>query len=153
MPASRSPHIFSMSEALAALQPDAQVRVLPFAQRGGARADWLIGMKPVHDPASVHADYWERHPRGDEVLTLLEGLLQVTVRSDAGAEQSFALRAGESLVVPCGHWHRLEVRRPGRLMFVTPAQGSEHRLRAAFPPPTETSSGHKPPNTPSNPEH
>jgi mannose-6-phosphate isomerase-like protein (cupin superfamily) len=30
------------------------------------------------------------------------------------------------LVVPRGCWHRLEAVQPGRLMFITPARGSEH---------------------------
>ncbi|KAG1067767.1 hypothetical protein G6F40_017708 [Rhizopus arrhizus] len=36
-------------------------------------------------------------------------------------------------VVPRGVWHRLHVACPGKILFVTPGHGSEHRRVAASP--------------------
>ena len=43
------------------------------------------------------------------------------------AGMDVTLIEGQALVVPRGTWHRLHVEQPGRLMFVTPSVGSEHR--------------------------
>ncbi|OVZ58857.1 hypothetical protein CDO44_14285 [Pigmentiphaga sp. NML080357] len=124
----RLPRLFSLSDSLAVLQPDAAVALMPFHQRSLPTGGWLIGIKSISDTASVHGNHWERHPRGDEILTLLEGSLRVVLSADSRGEHELQVAAGESLVVPQGWWHRLEVRQPGRLMFVTPATDSEHRL-------------------------
>jgi mannose-6-phosphate isomerase-like protein (cupin superfamily) len=113
---------------LIALHPGAHVRALAFAERGRTDADWIIGIKAVSDSASVHAGHWERHPRGEEVLALLDGRVCVTLDGDAARPaREVPLTAGQMLVVPRGTWHRLRVEEPGRLLFVTPSQGSEHR--------------------------
>jgi mannose-6-phosphate isomerase-like protein (cupin superfamily) len=113
---------------LIALHPGAKASVLAFAERGRTDADWIIGIKAVSDGASVHAGHWERHPRGDEVLALLDGRVCVTLDGDAARPaREVPLVAGQMLVVPRGTWHRLRVEVPGRLLFVTPSQGSEHR--------------------------
>ncbi|VCU71397.1 Cupin domain protein [Pigmentiphaga humi] len=127
--ASRLPRLFALSSSLAVLQADATVRLMPFQRHGLPEAGWIMGIKPISDTASVHGNHWERHPRGDEILTLLEGSLRVVLAADEGDERELEVAAGESLVVPQGWWHRLEVHRPGRLMFVTPATDSEHRPR------------------------
>jgi mannose-6-phosphate isomerase-like protein (cupin superfamily) len=118
---------FTLSETLATLQPDASVQLLPFNERGRAQANWIVGIRSFSGKASVHGSHWERHPRGDEILTLLEGGLEVILHS-AQADKRLTLHANESVVVPQGCWHRLEVTRPGRLLFITPSTDSEHRL-------------------------
>ncbi|MGE8546170.1 MAG: cupin domain-containing protein [Alcaligenes sp.] len=125
---SSTPAAFTLSQTLAALQADATVQLLPFHERGRARADWLIGIRMFSDNASVHGSHWERHPRGDEILTLLEGCLHVILEGSQ-ADTRLTLQPNQSFVVPRGCWHRLEVAEPGRLLFITPTTGSEHRLR------------------------
>lgn len=44
-----------------------------------------------------------------------------------GGEQRTVVKAGETFIVPRGIWHRALVQKPGRLMFVTPGAGTEHR--------------------------
>lgn len=70
--------------------------------------------------------HWERHPAGDEILTLLSGEMAIVLETDAG-EQRATLRPGETFIVPKGVWHRGIVTVPGRLMFVTPGAGTEHK--------------------------
>ncbi|MBI2737422.1 MAG: cupin domain-containing protein [Rhodospirillales bacterium] len=71
-------------------------------------------------------DHWERHPAGDEVLTLLSGEMVIVLETPAG-EQRATIRPGETFIVPKGLWHRGIVTAPGRLMFVTPGAGTEHK--------------------------
>lgn len=117
----------SLAQSLVALHPDATARTIPLRDRGNTDANWIIGVKLVSDDASVHASHWERHPVGEEVLCLLEGRVIVTLLAENEAERQVTLIEGRALVVPRGTWHRLRVEEPGRLMFITPSVGSEHR--------------------------
>jgi len=70
---------------------------------------------------------WERHPNGDEFLYLMSGKLDVLIEQ-AGQQQRVPLRAdGPGVVIPAGAWHRTVVIEPGRLMFITWGEGTEHR--------------------------
>ncbi|MEI7873316.1 MAG: cupin domain-containing protein [Alphaproteobacteria bacterium] len=71
-------------------------------------------------------DHWERHPAGEEILTLLSGELEIVLETPAGEERA-VLTAGQTLVIPTGIWHRGIVRQPGDLLFITPGAGTEHR--------------------------
>jgi len=120
-------------EHLLGLRPPSQVRVLAPSEKLDAQSDWIIGFKAFSDGASLHGGHWERHPLGDEVLCLLEGRVRVILRAagagegdEGGAGCATPLEPGQMLVVPRGSWHRLEVLAPGRLLFITPARGSEH---------------------------
>lgn len=119
--------IFPLDGHLLALHADALALAIPYHARGKSRADWIIGVKQVSDAQSVHGDHWERHPRGDETLCLLEGSIELVLQTDTGSERSIALQAGQACIVARGTWHRLQVHAPGRLLFVTPSIGSEHR--------------------------
>lgn len=105
-----------------------QVRVLALHEKLDPASDWIIGIKPFSDGASLHDGHWERHPVGDEVLCLLDGRVRVLLRPPRRGDDApvLELSAGQMLVVPRGCWHRLEAVQPGRLMFITPARGSEH---------------------------
>ncbi|MDI1283503.1 MAG: cupin domain-containing protein [Reyranella sp.] len=71
-------------------------------------------------------DHWERHPAGEEILTLLSGELEIVLETEAGEERA-VLKPGQTLVIPTGLWHRGIVRQPGDLLFITPGAGTEHR--------------------------
>ena len=79
----------------------------------------------AHD---VNADmtHWEMHPAGDELLFLSSGAVTVVLDEPAG-ERTVALGAGQVCIVPKGIWHRLSVQMPGRLLFITPGRGTQHR--------------------------
>jgi mannose-6-phosphate isomerase-like protein (cupin superfamily) len=71
--------------------------------------------------------HWEMHPNGDEVLYLMSGKLDVLIEQ-AEQQQRVPLRAdGPGVVIPAGAWHRTVVIEPGRLMFITWGEGTEHR--------------------------
>lgn len=126
-PGADAAQVFELAGNLVSLRAGSTAQCIPFQQRGTTDADWVIGIKPVSDDRTVHADYWERHPHGEEVLCLLEGQVEVILSHENGSEHTLLLTAGEAFIVPRGNWHRLRVKRAGRLMFITPSQGSEHR--------------------------
>jgi len=70
---------------------------------------------------------WERHPVGDEILILLSGELEMVLETRTGIRKT-PLKAGQTLVVPRNTWHHAVVKKPGKLMFITPGAGTEHRL-------------------------
>ncbi len=69
---------------------------------------------------------WEMHPQGDEVLVLLEGELTMLFEREAG-EEPHPMRAGATLVVPAGVWHRALILRPGKLLGITYGAGTLHK--------------------------
>ncbi len=79
-----------------------------------------------HDADSPH---WEMHPAGDELLYQLTGSSSVVLECEGGAESNVEISAGRACVVPRGTWHRLVVREAGRMLFVTPGAGTQHRPR------------------------
>lgn len=106
-------------------QPLAWTRGI-FRRLRAADRDRVVGMKHGAVPADFHADEWERHPAGDELLYLVTGALQVILEEPRG-ERRFRLRGGQACLVPRGTWHRLVVRRPSDLLFITPARDTQHR--------------------------
>ncbi|MBN9513803.1 MAG: cupin domain-containing protein [Reyranella sp.] len=74
--------------------------------------------------------HWERHPAGEEILTLLSGEMEMVIETASGEERT-ALTPGQTFVVPQGAWHRGIVHKAGQLLFVTPGAGTEHRPVAA----------------------
>jgi len=125
---------FTLDSTYIHLRPDESA----LAMEGGA-AFWQ-GIETRHDldrgrlmgstDQKADWDHWERHPAGDEILTLLSGEMVVVLETAAG-EQHVPLKSGETFIVPKGVWHRAIVRAPGRLMFVTPGAGTEHKPACA----------------------
>ncbi len=66
------------------------------------------------------------HPHGDEFLHLLSGAIDA-IFDDAAGERRVALRSGDWCLAPRGVWHRLIIREPSDLLFVTPAAGTRPR--------------------------
>lgn len=69
---------------------------------------------------------WERHPVGDEVLVALSGLATIAIETSDGV-QRHPMKPGDALVIPAGCWHTAEVQEPGRMLFLTYGEGTEHR--------------------------
>lgn len=93
-------------------------------REGARRLDgYLITVSDIRNDMP----HLEMHPNGDEVLYLLSGKLDILIEQ-AGREQRVPLRAvGSGVVIPVGAWHRAIVVEPGRLMFITWGEGTEHR--------------------------
>lgn len=121
---------FSLDSTYIHLQPDERA----LAMEGGAR--FWAGIADRHDldhgrlmgstEQSADWDHWERHPAGEEILVLLSGELELVLDTDQGEERA-GLKPGQTFIVPRGVWHRGIVKKPGKLMFITPGAGTEHR--------------------------
>jgi len=121
---------FSLHGTYIHLRPDESAR----AMEGGAK--FWAGIADRHDldhgrlmgstDQSADWDHWERHPAGEEILTLISGELELVLDTDKG-EQRAVLEPGQTFIVPKGVWHRGIVKKPGQLMFITPGAGTEHR--------------------------
>ncbi len=62
---------------------------------------------------------WERHPNGDELLHILDGEVEVTIRDGTSLVQ-VTLPTGSVFIVPRGRWHRQITRTTVTLLSATP---------------------------------
>lgn len=62
---------------------------------------------------------WERHPKGDELVQILDGATRFDIITGEGME-SLELSAGMLVVVPRGCWHRFESEHGVKVMTATP---------------------------------
>ena len=67
---------------------------------------------------------WERHPKGDELVQILEGATRFDIIVDDQIE-SHQLTAGMMLVVPQNCWHRFDSKTGVKVMTATP-QPTKH---------------------------
>ena len=128
---------FDPFDTLVHLREDGRARPVPWTPDvwktlvTGDR-DRVVGAKHGVEPADFHADEWEMHPSGDELLYLLTGAIDI-VLDEPGGERTLVLQGGQACLVPQGVWHRLILRQPSNLLFITPASGTRHRpVGAAF---------------------
>lgn len=86
---------------------------------------WLVAFFHATSAQDVHADYWEIHPAGQEIVAVLSGRARLILQADRSSpEQSLTLDAGTAYVVPRNRWHRLEIDGPTDLQSITRRQGS-----------------------------
>lgn len=69
---------------------------------------------------------WERHPKGDEIVYLLEGE-SILVFLEDSKESSNELHAGQLIVVPKNVWHRFESPKGVKVLTITP-QPTDHSV-------------------------
>ena len=65
---------------------------------------------------------WERHV-GDELLHILDGECDLTIRHPSGDEIR-TLRAGDLVIVPHDCWHNADAPSGVTMLFMTPTEGS-----------------------------
>jgi mannose-6-phosphate isomerase-like protein (cupin superfamily) len=70
--------------------------------------------------------FWEMHPAGDEVVTLLSGEVDLMLQ-EGSQEIILSLKRRVTVIVPQGVWHRAIVREPGDMLFITRGAGTQHR--------------------------
>ena len=86
---------------------------------------WTLGVARMLPTDRAHHG-GERHPDGDEVVYIISG--RVTLLLDEGGdERTVELATGQASVIPRGVWHRLLVREPTQVLFVTPGPGGDWR--------------------------
>jgi len=121
---------FTLDSTYVNLRPDDSATTLKIGPRFWAtvekRTDLNSGRLVGTTSQKKDWPIWERHPGGDEILVLLSGELEL-VLDTRGGTRKIRLKAGETFVVPRNTWHRALVKKPGKLMFITPGAGTEHR--------------------------
>jgi mannose-6-phosphate isomerase-like protein (cupin superfamily) len=66
---------------------------------------------------------WEMHPNCDEMLQVLEGEIEVEVLpQDGGAGVTTRVAAGSFFVVPRGCWHRQNLLKRTKELYLTPGR-------------------------------
>lgn len=102
-----------------------------FYQDIDAEFDWSRGHVLIQEFAFDEPwPTWEVHPRGDELVYLLEGDVDFVLWVD-GTEQLVRVKTpGTYVVVPRGVWHTARPRVPTKMLFFTPGEGT---LNAAHP--------------------
>ena len=68
---------------------------------------------------------WELHSAGDELLHILAGECELTVR-EGGGEVRRVLRTGDLIIVPQGRWHSNDAPVGVTMLFMTPRDGNQH---------------------------
>ena len=121
---------FTLDKTFINLRPDDSARTIRVGPRFWATvsrgSDLGDGRLVSMNRQATDWPHWERHPAGEEILVLLSGELQIVLQAGRRSRR-VRLKAGQSMVVPKGSWHRVIVRKPGDLLFITPGAGTEHR--------------------------
>ena len=70
-------------------------------------------------------DHWEMHPDGSEIVYCLSGRFRLHQENAGTAD----LAPGDYVVNAAGVWHTADVIEPGRALFITVGQGTQHKPR------------------------
>jgi hypothetical protein len=70
---------------------------------------------------------WERHPAGEEFVCLFDGAVELLLDQDGSQTSVLLDKPGAYVLVPPGTWHTAKMRRPSRMIFITPGEGTENR--------------------------
>ncbi len=112
-----------------ALDGKGQVELLPVGpdfwakvEQSAAVGGLLVGVYAM----TADWPHWEMHPGGAEILTMLEGRMELEL-DDGRRVWRERLEPGLTVVVPPGAWHRGLVSEPGRLLGITYGDGTRHR--------------------------
>lgn len=81
-------------------------------------AGWLVSSFDMQ-PGATH---WECHPKGDELVVVLSGGIEVEFEG-----RTLSVAAGQTGFIPQGAWHRIVTLEPSRTLFLTAGEGTEHR--------------------------
>ena len=84
----------------------------------------FVTLTPFRDGGIFAAHFsgssgWERHPKGDELVQILEGSTRFDIIVDDEIE-TLELSAGMMLVVPQNCWHRFDSETGVKVMTATP---------------------------------
>lgn len=72
---------------------------------------------------------WEIHPHGDELLYLLSGECSIHLLIDGVEEIVHFTDIGSVIKVPAATWHTAKVKKPCRILFITPGEGTENSAK------------------------
>jgi uncharacterized cupin superfamily protein len=73
-------------------------------------------------------DSWEIHPSGDELVILLAGDITFVIDSGDKMTELQLTTAGDYAIVSQGCWHTAKVHAPSQVLFITPGEGTHHKM-------------------------
>ena len=116
------------------LRPDSSVEAIPVdetfwprimsGQLGSFHNEYLV------TSFTYEKDWggWEKHPAGEEMVCLLSGSVTLVLEDEHGVRREVALEQdGSYVLVPRNTWHTAKVRKPSRILFITPGEGTQNR--------------------------
>jgi mannose-6-phosphate isomerase-like protein (cupin superfamily) len=121
---------FDLARTYVQLQDGAAADLLDaggdFWARLAERVELHDGRLVCVTPQTADWTSWEMHPAGDEIVYLLSGAVSLILEEEGG-ERSVELGARMAYRIPRGRWHRMRVRAPGEMLFITRGAGTRHR--------------------------
>ena len=70
---------------------------------------------------------WEKHPAGEEFVCLIEGDVDLVLEQHGGETIVTLNQPGAYLLVPIDTWHTARVRKPSKMLFITPGEGTQNK--------------------------
>jgi len=130
---SRAAGPFNIATTYARLKPDASAEAIPvnasFWQDLGAgkfgsfENEFLVTTQSFAQNWPV----WEMHPKGEEIVILLTGNIDLILEKKTGNKIVHLQQQGDRLMVPKGQWHTARVNAPSTVIFITAGEGTLHR--------------------------
>ena len=126
------PTVNDLRTTFAVLKPGCGVDVAPVSDTLYSELDERYDQFAGHVLIACHhfdGDWptWEMHPRGDEIVCLIDGDVNLVLKTPAGEQVERLKRQGQYVVVPAGTWHTARVNSPTTMIFITPGEGTENR--------------------------
>lgn len=121
----------SIAKAFVALYDTGEARPLPVTDDfwDDLRHGRLGKFSRMVSSASYDKNWetWERHPAGEEFVCLLDGEVDLVLEI-SGIETTVTLdQPGAYVLVPTNTWHTARIRRPSKMLFITPGEGTQNR--------------------------
>lgn len=124
--------LLDLSETFVVLSPSKKATTEPNTSDLYDRLGKEYGDFKNHELIAIHEftsswPSWEAHPKGDEVVILLEGEIIFFLDTDGNQKQIRLSKQGETVIVPKGVWHTAHVEKSARVLFITPGEGTENK--------------------------
>lgn len=130
---SRDTGPYNISNTYARLKPDASAEPLPVNESfwqelsngkfGSFENEFLVTTQSFAQNWPV----WEMHPKGEEVIILLTGNIDLILEKKTGNKIVRLQQQGDWLMVPKGQWHTAHVNALSTVIFITAGEGTLHR--------------------------
>ena len=124
---------YNIASTYARLKPDASAEALPAGENfwqdlsvgafGSFENEFLVTTQSFAHNWPV----WEMHPKGEEVIVLLIGKIDLILEKKTGNKIVSLQQQGDWLMVPKGVWHTARVSAPSTVLFITAGEGTQHR--------------------------
>ncbi len=70
---------------------------------------------------------WEIHPKGDEIVYLLSGEIEMIFEKNGTKETIPVNKPGSCIIIPKDTWHTAKIKSPSTMLFITSGQDTENK--------------------------